>query len=54
MVSTVITVIVLVGLFLLGIKFAIDLIRERPHKKPLSSYYERQRSVRDSTNNKAA
>ncbi len=52
--STVITLVVLVGLFLLGIKLTVDLIRERPHKKPLSSYYKQQRSVRESLSDKAA
>ena len=40
MVSTAIALIVLVALFLLGIKWAIDLVREWPHKKPLSSYFD--------------
>ena len=40
MVSTAATLIVLVALFLLGIKWTIDLIREWPRKRPLSSYFE--------------
>ena len=40
MVSTLIALIVLVALFLLGIKWAIDLVREWPHKKPISSYFD--------------
>jgi hypothetical protein len=40
MVSTAIILVVLIGLFLLGIKWTIDVIREWPRKKPLSSYFE--------------
>lgn len=40
MVSTAVALIVLVPLFLLGIKWAIDLVREWPHKKPISSYFD--------------
>lgn len=40
MVPTAIALIVLVALFLLGIKWAFDLVREWPHKKPISSYFD--------------
>jgi hypothetical protein len=46
MVSTAIILVVLIGLFLLGIKWTIDVIREWPRKKPLSSYFEELRSGR--------
>jgi hypothetical protein len=36
--ATILTV--LVGFFLLGIKWGIDLIREWPRKKPISSYFD--------------
>ena len=46
MISTATTLIGLVGLFLMGIKWTIDLIREWPHKKPISSYFEKQQTGR--------
>ena len=46
MISTATTLIGLVGLFLVGIKWAVNLIRERPHKKPISSYFEKLQSGR--------
>jgi len=45
MISTATTLTVLVGLFLLGIKWTIDLIRGWPRKRPLSSYFEQQHSI---------
>jgi hypothetical protein len=46
MISTASTLIVLVSLFLVGIKLTIDLIREWPHKKRISSHFEAGRSRR--------
>jgi hypothetical protein len=40
MISAATIVTVLLGLFLLGIKWGIDLIREWPRKKPMSSYFD--------------
>jgi hypothetical protein len=40
MISTATTLAVLIGLFLIGIKWGIDLIREWPRKKPMSSYFD--------------
>ena len=45
MISTASTLIGLLALFLLGIKWTVDLIRGWPRKKPLSSYFEQQRSI---------
>ena len=53
MISTATTVIGLLGLFLLGIKWTIDLIREWPRKRPLSSYFEQQHSIGHSADSKA-
>ena len=39
MVSTVITLTVLVALFLAGIKCWIDVVREWPHSKSISSHF---------------
>jgi len=50
MISTATMLTVLVGLFLLGIKWTIDLIRGWPRKIPLSSYFEQQRSIGHSDN----
>ena len=54
MISTATTVIGLLGLFLLGIKWTIDLIRGWPRKKPLSSYFEQQRTITNSAESKSA
>ena len=40
MISTATTLIGLGGLFLIGIKWTIDLVQQRPRKRSLSSYYE--------------
>jgi hypothetical protein len=52
MISTATTLIGLLALFLLGIKWAMDLIREWPRKSPMSSYFERQHSMRNSAESK--
>jgi hypothetical protein len=44
MVSTAITLAVLVALFLAGIKWTIDVVREWPRKKSISGHLTRQRS----------
>lgn len=46
MISTATTVTGLIALFLLGVKWAVDLISEWPRKSPMSTYFEQQRSVR--------
>jgi len=52
--SSATTLTILVGLFLLGIKWTIDLILEWPRKKPLSSYFEQQHSIGRFADSKAA
>jgi len=54
MISTAITLIGLLGLFLLGIKWAMDLVREWPRKGPMSSYFEQQHSMRNSAESKSS
>jgi len=54
MISTATTLTVLLALFLLGIKWTIDLVRGWPRKRPLSSYFEQQRSVVNSEKANAA
>jgi hypothetical protein len=44
MVSIATILVVLVALFLVGIKWTIDVIRRWPHKIPISRYLEQQRS----------
>ena len=39
MISTVIILAVLVALFLVGIKWSIDVVREWPHRKPIASHF---------------
>ena len=39
MVSTTAILILLIALFIMGIKWAIDLIREWPRKKPVSNHF---------------
>jgi hypothetical protein len=52
MISTATTLIGLLALFLLGVKWAMDLIREWPRKSPMSSYFEQQHSMRHSAESK--
>ena len=54
MISTATTLIGVLGLFLLGIKWAIDLVREWPRKSPMSSYFEQQHSMRNSAESKSS
>ncbi len=44
MVSTPLTLAVLVALFLLGIKWTVDVVREWPRKKLISSHFTEQRA----------
>ncbi|PYX25107.1 MAG: hypothetical protein DMG82_06125 [Acidobacteria bacterium] len=53
MISAATMLTVLVGLFLLGIKWTIELVRDWPRKSPMSSYFEQQRSMRNSGDRKA-
>ena len=53
MISTASTLIGLLGLFLLGIKWAIDLICEWPRKSPMSRYFEQQHSMRNSAESRS-
>lgn len=53
MISAAIMLTVLVGLFLLGIKWTIELVLDWPRKSPMSSYFEQQRSMRNSGDTKA-
>jgi hypothetical protein len=46
MASTAMTLAVLLALFLVGIKWTIDVVRERPRKKLISSHFTLQRSGR--------
>lgn len=48
MVSTATTLTVLIALFLLGVKWTIDLISEWPRKSPMSTYFKQQYFVRNS------
>jgi hypothetical protein len=52
MVSTASTLAVLIALFLLGVKWTMDVIREWPRKKSISSHIAEQCSVQDSSSAK--
>ena len=52
MVSTGSTLAVLIALFLLGVKWTMDVIREWPRKKPISSHIAGPRSVQDNSSAK--
>jgi hypothetical protein len=52
MVSTGPTLAVLIALFLLGVKWTMDVIREWPHKKSISSHIAEPRSVQDNSSAK--
>lgn len=52
MVSTASTLAVLVALFLLGVKWTMDVIREWPRKRSISGHIAEQRSGQDDSSDK--